>query len=417
MDFGRSQSVTFGELQDAVDRRPTLTRGSMLTVNASSGILEFVIQTLRAWRDEAVLCPAERGAPPPSLTQGLPEGVAHVKTTSGSTGTPRLVLFEAGQLIADFENIRATMDLDRTMPNLGVVSPAHSYGFSNLILPLLLDGMPLWMLADPLPGSMRSAWNSVTGRFTVAAVPALWRAWQQAGALHRAPIGLAISAGAPLPLELEGEVHAQHHLKIHNFYGSSECGGIAYDSTLEPRTNASQSGQPMRGAQLWITEEGCLAVAGKAVGRGYWPADQDAIDSARLRGGIFITTDLAELRCDGLHLLGRQSDTINVAGRKVAPADVEAALLSIPEVECCVVFGFPSRDSSRVEDVVACVRTTKEIDRETLLMSVSSKLEPWQRPRRWWFNPALGPDARGKFPRAVWRQRFAEHETPAPISE
>ena len=60
-------------------------------------------------------------------------------TQSATTGAARVIAFTAGQLAADVENIVATMGLRPNWPNLGVISMAHSYGFSNLVLPLFMD--------------------------------------------------------------------------------------------------------------------------------------------------------------------------------------------------------------------------------------------------------------------------------------
>ena len=49
------------------------------------------------------------------------------------------------------------MGLRADWPNLGVISLAHSYGFSNLILPLLLHGIPLILAPAPLPEIIRRA--------------------------------------------------------------------------------------------------------------------------------------------------------------------------------------------------------------------------------------------------------------------
>ncbi len=111
---------------------------------------------------------------------------------------PRAVAFTAEQLAADAENIVATMGLRPDWPNLGVISMAYSYGFSNLVLPLLLHGIPLFLAPAPLPEILRGAakahWN-----LTVAGVPALWHAWHKAGVIL-SNVRLAISAGATLPL-------------------------------------------------------------------------------------------------------------------------------------------------------------------------------------------------------------------------
>ena len=129
---------------------------------------------------------------------------------------------------------------------------------------------------DALPGSLRAAF-SLLQRFTLPAVPAMWRAWWQAGLLYDAPLELAISAGAPLPLEVEQGVFDATGLKIHNFYGSSECGGIAYDRSAEPRSDASFAGTAMDGVKLDVNAEGCLTVEGRNVGEGYWPRGDDAL--------------------------------------------------------------------------------------------------------------------------------------------
>ena len=91
------------------------------------------------------------------------------------------------------------MGLRADWPNLGVISLAHSYGFSNLVLPLLLHGIPLILAPAPLPEIIRRAAENEQS-ITLAAVPAMWRAWHEAGAIPQ-NVRLAISAGAPLPLE------------------------------------------------------------------------------------------------------------------------------------------------------------------------------------------------------------------------
>ena len=260
------------------------------------------METLAAWRDGAVFCPLEADSPAPPIVDAgeLPPGIAHVKLTSGSTGEPRGVLFRGEQLAADAENIVATMGLRPDWPNLGVISLTHSYGFSNLVLPLVLHGIPLDWLGDPLPGAVAGLLAENPGEpLTLAAVPAMWRAWHAGGALEVGPqrVRLAISAGAPLPGELERRVFQETQIKIHNFYGSSECGGIAYDRSEVPRDSREEIGAAMENVDLSLNREGCLVVGGAAVGECYWPASGS--NSGSLCDGRFTTSDLAELRVSG----------------------------------------------------------------------------------------------------------------------
>lgn len=367
--------------------------------------MAFLLDVLRAWRDDSVLVPLDGSLADPVLP-ALPPDIAHVKSTSGSTGCPRLVMFTADQLAADAGNILRTMQLRRDWPNAAVVSMAHSYGFSNLVLPLLLHGIPIVLLSDPLPATLEAAQKAVPA-LTVPAVPAMWRTWQQAGVIGSG-IRLAISAGAPLPLEVEATVFSKTGVKIHNFYGSSECGGIAYDRTDTPRTEAGCAGTALDGVRLSVSRNsGCLCIESAAVASGYVDPDP------ALSGGRFETADLAEIRDDGsVVLTGRRGDTINVAGRKIPPSQIEDRLLKVPGVRYCVVFGVPSPDPARVEEIVACVNPAPDTSLDDIRRAAAALLPKSDHPRHWFGSPDVAPDSRGKIPRASWRERWLrQHPT------
>jgi acyl-CoA synthetase (AMP-forming)/AMP-acid ligase II len=305
------------------------------------------------------------------------------------------VTFTGEQLAADCKNIVATMGLRPEWPNLAAISLAHSYGFSNLVLPLLLNGIPLWLLNSPLPQALRDASEKV-GDFTLAGVPALWRAWQDAGVISP-KIKLAISAGAPLPLGLEQQVLESAGVKIHNFMGSSECGGIAYDRSNELRADAAVVGSAMENVSLSVSD-GMLEVRGAAVGTGYWPETR-----AELEGGVFRTSDLVEIRDGFLYMRGRASDVIHIAGRKVAPEEIERALSKHPAVKECLVFGAPRNAH---ENQIVAVMVGNQGELEAIKKLVAAELPAWKAPRQWWFVESLGANARGKVSRAEWREKF-----------
>ena len=393
-DLRSRRGWTFGELAKAAEQ------GSMegriaFPLGHGPG---FIFTVLNAWRSGAILCPLESGQPRPELGD-LPPGIVHLKTTSATTGQPRLVAFTAEQLAADAENILQTMSLRAEWPNLGVISLAHSYGFSNLVLPLLLHGIPLLLLDSPLPEAVRAA-ASAANHLTLPAVPALWRAWHEAGAIP-SNVRLAISAGAPLPLPLERDILSKRGLKLHNFCGATECGGIAYDASEAPRSDGACIGTAMKNVSLSVNADGCLEVRGRAVGQGYWP-DADL----NLGGGCYRTTDLAEMSAGEVFLRGRASDQINVAGRKVSPETIERVLLKHPSVKDCLVFGVPTADAGRSDVVVACIVGRPEAGGETLKQFLLTQLPAWQVPREWRFVDSLAPNQRGKLSRAEWRTKL-----------
>jgi acyl-CoA synthetase (AMP-forming)/AMP-acid ligase II len=370
----------------------------------------FILTILYAWRTKAVVCPLEPGQAPPPLLGGIPQGVVHLKTTSASTGKPRMVAFTAEQLEADTENIVATMGLHSDCPNIAAISLAHSYGFSNLVLPLLLKGIPLILAEGALPESLRHAAALAPG-VSLPAVPALWQTWHDAEAIPT-NVRLAISAGAPLPLALEKSVFERSGLKIHNFYGSSECGGIAFDGTARPRSDQSLAGAPLSGVNVLLGMDGCVIVRSAAVAEGYWPDPEPVLGS-----GVFRTSDLGQLVDGCVHLRGRASDQINIAGRKVSPDTIELVLASHPKVRGCVAFGVPGVDAQRGEVIVACVSADAALEAETLRQFALSTLPAWQVPREWWFVSDLQTNGRGKLSRAQWRQRFLEKNRNAEDSD
>ncbi len=359
---------------------------------------DFITTLLRAWHSGRMVCPLEKGQAAPQL-EVLPPGCAHLKTTSATGGVARVVALTESQLAADADNIVATMGLRPDWPNLGVISIAHSYGFSNLVLPLLLHGIPLVLAEVPLPEIVRKA-AEVAESITLPAVPALWRVWHDAGAIPK-NVRLAISAGAPLGLALEQSIFERSGLKVHNFYGSSECGGIAYDASSTPRTDAACAGSPMRNVQLSIAADGCLEVCGRAVAQTYWPEP-----GANLANGCFRSSDLAEIRDGVVFLRGRAGDQINVAGRKLSPEEIEKALLAHPEIRDCLVFGAPAQDSERTNIIVACVAANGSLNGDQLRQFLLERLPAWQIPREWIFVPSLEVNQRGKISRAEWRNKF-----------
>ena len=396
-DLASEQHWTFAELAGLAQRLP---KCETQAVHPQDHSAQFLFSVLRAWRDNAIVCPLEPDQTPPFAPSPRPP-CCHLKTTSATTGQPRQIAFRAEQLTADAQNIVDTMGLRPDWPNLGVISLAHSYGFSNLVLPLLLHGIPLILVPSPLPEAVRQA-SALAPALTLPAVPALWRAWHESKIIPE-HVRLAISAGAPLPLALERAVFQTTGLKIHNFYGSSECGGIAYDTATVPRPEDDCAGTPMRNVRVTLNEEGCVSVTSAAVGETYWPEPD-----AALSGGRFQTSDLAELKDGWVYLRGRLGDQINIAGRKVSPASIERALAQHGAIQECLVFGLPSDDAGRAEIIVACVATRSPIVADDLRHFLLSRLPPWQVPRKWWFLNSLSANARGKNSRAEWRKRFIE---------
>lgn len=367
--------ITFADLAAAVDVSPRAAG----PVIARSGSISFFVEILRAWRDGQAVIPVEKDAPEPVLQCAPLDDTCLVKYTPGATGVPRGIFLNAGQVMADAAHLVAAMNLTPEVPNLGVISLSHSYGFSNVVLPLLLHGVPVHLVAVPFPRVVEEAFQQHES-MVVPAVPSMWRAWQRSGILKNLPIRLALSAGAPLALSLEQDVFESTGLKIHNFYGASECGGIAWDDSETPRENAGLLGRMLPGVNVEIGRDGRFSVSSDAVATCYDAPRPDDV----LGNGVYLTRDVGFMDETGsLHLTSTVGGAINVAGRKISPAKVEAAIFSTGLVGKVEVFAIPSSDPERFEEIAARVELAEGVTLDALKSAASKVLQGWEMPRQW----------------------------------
>jgi acyl-CoA synthetase (AMP-forming)/AMP-acid ligase II len=327
-----------------------------------------------------------------------------LKLTSGTTAAPRVIRFRSEQLLADCIQICDTMGIGETDINFAVVPLSHSYGFSNLVTPLLVRGVAMALTRDRMPRAVLDGLGQ-SGATVFPGMPVFYQAFCQMESAPALPkLRLCISAGAPLPLEIARKFRERFGQSIHSFYGASECGGICYDrdALLE---EVGFVGPAMNGVKIEMLDRAGtgsrIRVQSAAVGDGYFPEH----DADKLGGGFFAPDDLLDQTNDGFRIVGRVSDVINVAGKKVNPVEVEAELLRFAGVRTAVVFG---RESAlRNEEVAACVAATTEIRETELLEFCRQRLSGWQVPKRIFFVEEIPVNERGKVSRRELAQRFA----------
>jgi acyl-CoA synthetase (AMP-forming)/AMP-acid ligase II len=327
-----------------------------------------------------------------------------LKLTSGTTAAPRAIQFRSAQLLADCDQICETMGIGPNDVNYGVIPISHSYGFSNLLTPLVARGVSMVVTGDRLP---RAVLNGL-GKTRATVFPGMPVFYQAFCAVDDLPdlsaLRLCISAGAPLPAALAGQYKRKFGQPIHSFYGSSECGGICYDREAKHFVDGFV-GSPMIGVSVKLIEPDALStqieVRSGGVADGYFPEP----NRDKLGNGVFRPDDLLERVETGFRIAGRVSDLINVAGKKVNPVEVETHLLSVSGVRQAVVFSRPS--SVRNEEIAACVVADKNIDEAELLRSCRAHLNGWKIPRRIFLVAEIPVNERGKTSRRQLAELFA----------
>lgn len=355
------------------------------------------------WRDGEIEIFSLTPCPESIVAAGLPAGTDVIKLTSGTTGLPRGIAFSANQLIADCDAVCDTMRIMDRDVNFGVISFAHSYGFSNLITPLLCRGIALVAARDVLPRALIHALQTSKAS-VVPLVPALFDAMARLGG-NLPDVRLCISAGAPLRPETHAAFRGAFGHLLHTFYGASECGGICYDASGEGSAEAGFVGEPMRGVHLigGFPSDGTgipFRVASRAVGLKSIPNDpNDGFGNQTYQPG-----DLLAKCPTGYRVTGRSADFINVAGRRLDPHLVESAFRVHPAVSDAVAFGWG--DDRRSEAVYAAVCLHRQASEESLRTCASAHLASWQQPRKIFFVEAFPLTARGKLSRSLIAQQL-----------
>ena len=323
----------------------------------------------------------------------VPADARLVKLTSGSTATPKGIVTTEANLIADATNICTTMEIAPHDVNLGAIPFSHSYGFSNLVMPLLVQGTPVVVSNDYLPQSLIESANRY--RCTVAPlIPMVFEHLATAAHGSFETVRTFISAGAPLPASTSRKFRERFGIDIHSFYGCSECGGITYDrrgAAVERGT----VGAALEGVTV-TTNAKRLSVRSGSVAAGYL---FDADTFQPFAGGAFVTDDLVDEREGEIALTGRASDLINTAGKKVNPREVEAVILQIEGVSEAKVYGEPA--GARGEVVAAAIVATPDVTRELVREFCRARLSLHKVPRIVKLIDAMPVDERGKVKRAA----------------
>ena len=330
-----------------------------------------------------------------------------LKLTSGTTAAPRAIRFRSHQLLADCNQICGTMGISDEDLNFAVIPVSHSYGFSNLLIPLIARGVAIVMSRDRTPRAVLAD-LARTGATVFPGTPVFYQAFCDIGDVPPLPkLRLCISAGAPLSSAVAKKFFEKFNQPIHSFYGASECGGICYDrdgTTFED----GLVGQPMQGVELELvdpTESASqIRVRSAAVSDGYFPEP----NHQKLGNGVFLPDDLLERHDSALKIVGRISDVINVAGKKVNPAEVEAHLLRFNGVRQAVVFGRATGAGLRNEEVAACVLASPDVSESDLLRFCRTALSGWQVPKRIFIVDMIPTNERGKINRRDLARQFSE---------
>lgn len=307
--------------------------------------------------------------------------------TSGTTGTPKIAVRHGAAAIAEPRNYQQAMDITAGDTVLCVVPMSHAYGFGMCAMLALVSGARIVSSRRFNPHTVLRAFREQT--ITVfPAVPAMIHLLLvgSRGRIEGLPARV-LSAGAPLPEQTARAFLDKAGQPICALYGSTETGGICVNVNANGAESAGCVGPAMKAVSARIRTlpdagelrdgVGRVAVKSPSMMAGY--LSRQGIDASSLTEGWFVTGDLGYVdEAHRMHLVGRESDVINVFGMKVIPSEVEEVILAVPGVTDVKVYAGQHRSGSQI--VKVAVAGSETLDVAAIRVHCAHELVSYKRP-------------------------------------
>jgi acyl-CoA synthetase (AMP-forming)/AMP-acid ligase II/acyl carrier protein len=293
-----------------------------------------------------------------------PTDDAFILLTSGSTSRPKTVPLTHASVCLSAGNVGTNLSLGPRDRLLNVLPLFHGHGLISGLLAALAAGSSVVCTAG-FDATQFFGWLAEFRPTWYTAVPAIHQAILAMADPHRRParrssLRLVRSASTSLSLQTLDGLEALFGVPVVDTLGMTEAATQVAANPLQRRKPGSvgQAAGPeiaildSQGRQLPVGKRGEIALRGPTITRGY---DNDpAATSSAFRNGWFRTGDIGYLDKERyLFIVGRLKEIIHKGAQKVAPAEVEAALLGHPDVADAAVFAVPHRRLG--SDVAAAV--------------------------------------------------------------
>ncbi|GAB3082393.1 AMP-binding protein [Corynebacterium aquatimens] len=347
--------------------------------------------------------------PAPNLTVD-PSSVASIPFSSGTTGLPKGVELTHRNLVANMHQAAFMFEANGVEEYSKILAPlpfSHIYGMTALLLGALLKRWHIHTLPKFDPEVFLGAHAKCGIQLTfiappmavmLAKHPAVDPAWFTA--LKRIVCG-----AAPLDTDVARAVEQRLDCSIIQGYGMTESSPITHVGIMgevppgsvgyaAPNTN-------FRIVDIDTIEDveegeaGELLIQGPQVMKGYLN-NEEATRETLLDGGWLRTGDVARLDEKGhLYLVDRAKEVIKYKGYQVAPAELEALLLTHEAIADAGVVGV-DRDGLEIPRAFVVLQEGASISEEELMEWVAERVTPYKKIRAVTFIDEIPKNPTGK---------------------
>lgn len=350
---------------------------------------------------------------PPLVPIDPSTDLAALPFSSGTTGLPKGVMLTHANLVANVAQIAVCEPVSEADTLIGVLPFFHIYGLTVLMNSGLAAGATIVMLPRFELGTFLQTLETYRVTYAYLAPPIVLALAKHplVESYDLSPLEWIMSGAAPLSPEVANACRERIGCNVKQGYGLTETSPVTHLGPADPaRIKMESVGQllpntegkivdPTSGAELEAGKQGEVWIRGPQVMKGYLnrpEATAEILDD----DGWLHTGDLGYADADGnFTIVDRLKELIKYKGFQVAPAELEALLLSHPAVADVAVV--PSRDEDAGEVPKAFVVLSQEATPAELMAHVAERVAPYKKVRRLEFVDQIPKSATGKILRRV----------------
>lgn len=378
--------------------------------------IDYLVTYFALHRAGCVVVPLEKDIPEDTFQElsqhfsasSVPENIADILYTTGTTGKSKGVMISHQTIIADAENLISGQGFTHDLAFI-VNGPLNHIGSLSKIYPVIMLGATL-ILVDGMKdlNAFWKAFDYPALKVATFLVPASIRILIQFSPEQLASYAEKIDfietgAAAISQADMETLCRLLPKSRLYNTYASTETGIISTYNFNDGKCVAGCLGRPMPHSQVFITSEGHIACKGDTLMSGY-VGDPERTATV-LRDGVVYTSDIGRIDEKGmLHLSGREDDVINVGGFKVAPTEVEDAAMAFPEIQDCICISVEHKIMGRALKLLVVMKDGRVLNKRALAQFLKNKLETYKIPTLYEQTETVKRTFNGKLDRKFYQR-------------
>lgn len=389
-------------------------------VRAELPALDFVLPLSR-WSN-FVAAASDR-----ELPMVLPEDIAQIQYTSGTTGFPKGACLRHRGLANNARLYAQTIGAREGDVWVNAMPMFHTAGCGLATLGALQTGGTQIMVPAFDADHMLDLFEQLGGTITLCVPTMLTRMLevQERSPRNLSSWRLVTLGGAPVPTELVRRAQHIAGIAVGIGFGQTESSPyLTHTLPSDPHPHWAETiGKPLPQTEVKITDPATgaiqpIGVSGEICARGYcvmagYHDAEEATRAAIDADGWLHTGDIGSMDEHGYcRVLGRLRDMIIRGGENVYPREIEDVLIAHPGVADVAVVGLPDIDWG--ETVAACIRPApgQRPSAQELMEYCRARLAGYKVPRRWHFMDTFPQTASGKVQKFALRDVLFDATSP-----